>query len=111
VNGWLNYYRRALPLLESHIDPSSLLKIRYEDLASDPEKTGRDLCDFSGISFESQMLDLSSATRHLVNGNNTRFSPGKGIRLDERWRTELHGIELDFFERMGGDMNRRLGYS
>lgn len=111
VNGWLNYYRRALPLLESYVDPSSLLKIRYEDLASGPEKIGRDLCDFSGISFEPQMLDLSSVTRHLVNGNNTRFSPGKGIRLDERWRTELNGVELDFFERMGGDMNRRLGYS
>lgn len=111
VNGWLKYYRRALPLLESRIDPDSLLKIRYEDLASDPEKIGRDLCDFSGISFEPQMLDLSSVTRHLVNGNNTRFSPGKGIRLDERWRTELLGIELDFFERMGSDMNRRLGYS
>lgn len=110
VNGWLRYYRRAVPLLESHIAPSNLLKIRYEDLASDPEGTGRILCDFVGIPFESGMLDLAQATRHLVDGNNTRFAPGKGIRLDERWRTELYGAELDFFKRNGCDMNCRLGY-
>lgn len=110
VNGWLNYYRRALPLLEDHVDPCSLLKIRYEDLASDPEKTGRIMCDFVGIPFEPEMLDLAQSTKHLVSGNNTRFSPGKGIRLDERWRTELHGAELDYFERVGGDMNHQLGY-
>ena len=97
-------------MLERHIAPDSLLKIRYEDLASDPEKIGHVLCDFVGIPFEPQMLNLSQSTRHLVSGNNTRFSPEKGIRLDERWRTELHGKELDFFERIGGDMNRRLGY-
>jgi hypothetical protein len=110
VSGWLNYYSHALPLLEKHIAPGSLLKVRYEDLASDPEKTGRVLCNFIDIPFESQMLDLSQSTRHLVGGNDTRFSPEKGIRLDERWRTELHGKELDFFERVGGEMNHRLGY-
>ncbi|MDP1559153.1 MAG: sulfotransferase [Nitrosomonas sp.] len=110
VNGWLRYYRRALPLLESHIAPGSLLRIRYEDLASDAEATGRTLCAFVGIPFESGMLDLAQAARHLVVGNNTRFVPGKGIRLDERWRTELCGAELDFFKRNGGDMNCRLGY-
>ena len=110
VSGWLNYYYNALPLLERCIASDSLLKIRYEDLASDPEKTGRVLCDFVGIPFEPQMLDLSQSTRHLVGGNNTRFSPEKGIRLDERWRTELYGKELDFFERVGGNMNYRLGY-
>lgn len=110
VSGWLKYYRRALPLLESNIAPSNLLKIRYEDLASDPERIGHILCDFADIPFEPNMLDLAQSTRHLVNGNYTRFSPGKGIQLDERWRTELHGAELDFFERIGGDMNQRLGY-
>lgn len=110
VNTWLNYYRRALPMLEKYIDPCNLLKIRYEDLASDPEKTGRIMCDFVGISFEPGMLDLAQSTRHLVSGNNTRFSPEKGIRLDERWKHELHGEELDFFERIGREMNYRLGY-
>ena len=110
VKGWLNYYYNALPLLERYIASDSLLKIRYEDLAANPEKIGRILCDFAGISFEPQMLDLAQSTRHMVSGNNTRFSPEKGIRLDERWRTELHGKDLEYFERVGGNMNYRLGY-
>ncbi|MCE7914336.1 MAG: sulfotransferase [Nitrosomonas sp. PRO4] len=110
VNGWLKYYRRALPLLENYVSPESLLKIRYEDLASEPDKTARILCEFCNIPYEKQMVDLSSVTRHLVNGNDTRFFPGRGIKLDERWRTELKDAELDFFERIGGEMNQRLGY-
>lgn len=110
VSGWLKYYQRALPLLERYIAPDSLIKIRYEDLASEPERMGHLLCNFVGICFEPQMLDLSSRSRHLVNGNDTRFSPGKGIHLDERWRTKLLGAELEFFQRTGGSMNSLLGY-
>ena len=84
--------------------------VRYEDLASEPERMGHLLCNFVGICFEPQMLDLSSISRHLVNGNDTRFSPGKGIHLDERWRTKLLGAELEFFQRTGGSMNSLLGY-
>ena len=110
VNDWIHYYRVALPMLENQIAPSSLLKIRYEDFASNPEKIGRILCNFVDISFEPEMLDLMQSTRHLVNSNKTKFSPEKGVQLDERWRTDLHGMELDFFERNGGEMNHRLGY-
>ncbi len=110
VSGWLKYYQRALPLLVRHIASDSFIQIRYEDLASEPERIGHLLCNFMGITFESQMLDLSNVSRHLVNGNDTRFSPGKGIHLDERWRTKLCGAELEFFQRAGRDMNVQLGY-
>lgn len=110
VSDWLNYYRRALPLLQKRVAPQSLLKIKYEDLASDPEKIGRAICDFIGIDFESDMLDLSLTQRHLVNSNKTKFFPERGVRLDERWKRDLHGGELEFFERVGGEMNYRLGY-
>ena len=110
VSDWLNYYRRALPLLQKKVSPQSLLQIKYEDLASDPEKIGRIICDFIGIEFESNMLDLSLAQRHLVNSNKTKFFPERGVQLDERWRSDLKGGELEFFERVGGEMNIRLGY-
>lgn len=109
INGWLKYYRRA-PLLENYIAPSSLLKIKYEDLATNPDKTGRVLCNFMNIPFEPEMLNLEQTTRHLVGGNNTRFAQGKKLHLDDRWQTELNGAELDFFIRSGGDMNYYLGY-
>lgn len=109
--GWRNYYRRALPLIEQHIPAHALFRLRYEDLAQNPEETRRQLCDFAGLPFEPAMLDLSQATRHMVNGNDTRFAPGKGFRLDERWRSELTDEDLEYFDRYGGaGMNRRLGY-
>jgi len=112
LSGWMNYYCRALPLLEKNVHDGDLLVLRYEDLAANPMLVGEKLCDFSGIEFESSMLDLGSVERHLVNGNDTRFSAGKGIQLDERWKTELSGNDLCFFDEFGGkELNRRLGYT
>ena len=110
IKGWLNYYQRALPSLDKFISSESLLKIRYEDLATKPEEVGRILCNFAHIPFEPEMLDFNRFTRHLVGGNNTRFSSNKEIKLDVRWQTELNGGELDFFMSKGGEMNRQLGY-
>lgn len=109
LDGWLNYYARALPMADK-LPQASLLRLRYEDLASDPAGTGKRLCDFAGLDFEPNMLELGEAIRHLVNGNDTRFSAHQGIRLDERWRTELVGEELQYFNQRGGEMNVRLGY-
>jgi sulfotransferase family protein len=109
--GWMNYYRRALPLLEKNVHDGDLLVLRYEDLAANPLLVGKKLCDFAGIEFENGMLDLGAVTRHLVHGNDSRFSAGKGIQLDERWKTELSTKDLDFFVKFGGEaLNRRLGY-
>ena len=110
VREWMKYYRRAAPMLVKHLPAASLMQMRYEDFASDPEGRGRELCAFAGIEYEASMLDLSRGERHMANGNNTRFSPGKGIRLDERWRDGLKDEELAYFERHGGAVNRKLGY-
>ncbi|MGH8547530.1 MAG: sulfotransferase [Methylococcales bacterium] len=111
VRGWLHYYRRAMPRLEKHVATEALFRLRYEDLASGPEETGRNLCRFMGVDFDPILLELARGERHMVAGNDTRFAAQKWIRLDERWRSELVGDELAFFERMGGEMNRRLGYN
>jgi hypothetical protein len=112
VSGWRNYYRRTLPLLEEHVLPKALFRLRYEDLASQPEVQGRTLCDFIGIPFDAIMLHLHLGERHMVGGNATRFAPNIGIQLDERWRTQLTREDLAYFNRQGGaEMNHRLGYS
>lgn len=109
--GWLRYYRRALPLLEKHVAAADQLTLRYEDFARDAETEGRRLCEFAGLDFDPRMLDLAATTRHIVNGNDTRFAPDKGIRLDERWRSALVGDDLAYFNKYGSRMNKLLGYS
>jgi hypothetical protein len=46
----------------------------------------------------------------MVTGNDTRFSVDKGLNADERWKTELVGDELAYFEKHAGQLNRALGY-
>lgn len=110
VLGWIKYYRRAAPMLLKRLPPSNLLQMRYEDLATNPEGLGRKLCEFVSLDYETSMLAMNKAERHMVNGNDTRFAPSKEIRLDERWRRQLVGDELAYFERHGGALNRVLGY-
>lgn len=110
VDGWRVYYRRVQPLLRREVAAQNLIELRYEDFASRPEAVGPRLCASVGLDFVPCMLDLGSGERHMVNGNDTRFKPQKGIRLDERWRQELVGEELAYFEQHGGTLNAQLGY-
>lgn len=110
ISGWQNYYRKFIPLIERHVAPEHLLRLKYEDLARFSQSVGAELCKFIGIEFQPSMLDMGGTTLHLASGNDTRFSASKGIRLDERWRTDLVGDELTYFETHAGELNRRLGY-
>jgi len=107
---WAKYYRNAAPMLREKINPANIMQLRYEDFASDPENMGRKLCSFVGMDYDPVMLDFSNGERHMANGNDTRFNSNKGIRLDERWRRELVGEELAYFESRGGSVNHMLGY-
>lgn len=111
IAGWKAYYQRALPLLLTHVAPQNLVRVRYEEFAANPSAIGRLICDRLAIPFDPRMCDLSAGERHMVSGNDTRFSPGKGIRLDERWRLDLQGEELAYFLREGGRLNAQLGYT
>ena len=110
VRGWSTYYARALELLDRNVPPESRMQLKYEEIASNPERFGETLCHFVGLDFQPSMLKLDSVVRHMVNGNATRFRPGKGITLDERWRQDLQPAEAAFFEAHGGRMNAVLGY-
>jgi hypothetical protein len=110
VRGWLAYYSRALDLLQSQVPPEARMQLRYEDVAGDPKRAGEAICRFIGLEFQDSMLKLDSVVRHMVNGNDTRFRPGKGISLDERWRRDLQPEELAYFNARGGSMNAALGY-
>ncbi len=113
VVSWVKYYQRALPLLSKVVRPEHFLKVRYEDIASQPEKIMKKICKFSGVSFEPSMLDFTAGIRHSVNGNqDARFSrQKKGILLNELWKEKLTQEDLEVFDKYGGLTNRRLGYN
>lgn len=111
MNAWLKTYRRALPLLHRHVAPEDVLRVRYEDLATNPAQELHKICAFIGIRYEPGMLEFRSRPHHLVNGNQMRLDRSESIKLDEAWRDTLSASQLEYFEaRGGGELNRELGY-
>ncbi len=110
LNSWYTHFRRALPLIEQHVPSGNVLTVKYEDLASDPEKELRRICAFAGIAFEPAMLDFKAKVHHNVNGNDMRFGKASDIRLDTSWQSKLAEDEKMFFLERAGWLNEKLGY-
>jgi hypothetical protein len=110
LNAWLNIYRRALPLLESEVAASDLLRVNYEDLAAAPARELHRICRFLGVAYDMQMLDFRSRVHHVLSGNDMRLAESAVIRVDAAWRERLARDDLDYFERRAGALNRSFGY-
>jgi sulfotransferase family protein len=88
----------------------SMFFMRYEDLCRDPRQEVSRLCERLGVEFEEGMLDFRR-DRHNLGGNPMRLRRHESeIRLDDGWRRALSTDDLRCFERLGGALNRRLGY-
>jgi hypothetical protein len=111
VDGWRKYYEHALPLLEKYVKADHLLSVHYEDIAGDPESEFRRICGFLGLAFDPVMLDFRRKPNHVANGNDMRLQNSRQIILDTAWKRKLIGKDLEYFERRGGAMNRRLGHN
>lgn len=115
------------------------IRISYESLATQPERTVSSLCNFLGIPYEPQMLQYWRHDHHVVHGNSrTRSliekyqqymasnpaesdsganngpefhqSLGLGTQLDLKWKRELSDKNLEIFERIAGNLNRHYAY-
>jgi hypothetical protein len=91
--------------------PDRVVRVRYEDLVSDPETTLGRICEFVGLPFSQKMvggnaLAIPAYTKkqHLLVG--TAPDP----RRISAWRAKLSNREVELFEHHAGDMLKILGY-
>ncbi|MDP9437440.1 MAG: sulfotransferase, partial [Actinomycetota bacterium] len=107
---WLNVSRAMLALQGVVPEPEGAF-VRYEELCRDPGKVLESILGPLGVPVRTTDLRSLSAERHDLGGS-PRFREAlpEKIELDERWRTEMPEEALATFERIGGRMNRRLGY-
>jgi hypothetical protein len=110
ISAWGNYYRRALPLIQRAVPDAHVLRVKYEDLAADPQGMVQRICAFAGIDFEQTMLDFARHAHHITEGNDMRSSGSSEIRLSTAWQSELGGDDLAYFDHECGVTNRKLGY-
>lgn len=91
------------------LDESQWLAIRYEDLCADPDATLNRVFEFLGVGAVERRVAFRDVEHHVV-GNGMRLDSSSEIRLDERWKSVLTPQDLQAFDRVAGDLNRRLGY-
>jgi hypothetical protein len=89
--------------------PAQWHRLRYEDLVSDPERTVRELCAFSGLTFEPQMLDVPRGRPADVRMN----SPESGISRTSagRWRSTLNHTEVGICQQVCRKEMQLLGFA
>jgi hypothetical protein len=113
ANGrWLFSMSKALKNQRRYPDRYKIL--RFEDLASDPERTMKDICAFVGENYTPEMLAMSGASDHTSSGGNSSFGkiePGKiSQKPIGRYREVLSNIEITYIQMFGGRYMHELGY-
>jgi hypothetical protein len=93
---------RAWPK-ENHI------RIRYEDLCQDPQRTLEQLYNFCGVDSKAKVVDFRRVPQHIV-GNPMRLTSLSEVSLDERWRSMLTDDQLKEIDLVAGSLSRRFGY-
>lgn len=83
------------------------LTVHYENLCLGPEKTLEDIYRFLDLQLEN--IAPSSRIKHIL-GNQMRLGSLQDIRLDEKWRQALSGTDVQIFNEIAGELNRRHGY-
>jgi hypothetical protein len=95
--------------------PDRYLIVRYEDLASRPEESVRDICAFIGEPFEPVMLLMGGAEDFRDQGGNSSYGeiPVGTISTASigRYRQVIKPAEVAFMQRLAGRMMRTHGYT
>lgn len=108
ANEWKRSNEAADALL-ARLPKNQYTEVRYEELCADPKRTLRRLSEFLGLDPEKVNLNFRSKEQHVI-GNGMRFDTTSEIKLDERWKTHLTKEDLETFERVAGNLNRKYGY-
>lgn len=105
TNGNVERHLAALP------DTDHML-LRYESFCRETGDALERIAALAGVEPIPPPDDIRGSEHHIM-GNKMRLPQfaTREIRLDERWRGKLSGVDLDRIERVTGRMARRLGYA
>ncbi|UTH73304.1 sulfotransferase [Chromobacterium sp. IIBBL 290-4] len=110
---WVAAYQAADHLLTRY--PDKVLTIRYEDFLQDQERALRQICDFFGLVFLPQMLDIRSSAEAAQIANlsalwSSNYFPPIAAHAD-KFRQQLSMREIELIETACQDYMQRYGYT
>ena len=110
---WLAAHRAADHVVQRY--PQRVLTIRYEDFLARQHETLETVCDFLGIAFLPQMLDVaaSAEARHIAQlsslwSANCHAPIAANI---DKFRQQLSDDEINLIETLAGPYMDRYGYT
>jgi hypothetical protein len=109
---WVKAYDQGRSLSVRH--PERVLTIRYEDFLSEQERTLRQICQFIGIDFLPQMLDVTGSSEAMQLSRmsdlwtSNCFAPIPANK--DKFKTQLSLEEIEIIETLAQDHMRHYGY-
>lgn len=94
LRSWVHWEQKT-SLALSRVDDSVIFNVGYEAFCQHPEETLRGICDFLGVSYVPEMVDLNEGRQHQVPGNPMLFQDDNNtIKYDQSWDRELSEEEI-----------------
>jgi hypothetical protein len=109
---WVAAHDAAQRLVQAH--PARVLTIRYEDFLADQELVLRGICDFIGLDFLPQMLDVAASTEARQMSklsdlwSSNCFGPIPANR--DKFKSQLSVDEIETIETVAREHMRSYGY-
>lgn len=75
-------------VVRRYVPAPHVLRLRYEELASQPEATLKGICEWLSVSWRCSAVSEFRGGNHGIAGNPARHE-NRPIELDEKWRREL----------------------
>jgi hypothetical protein len=109
---WLQSTRAALRHRERY--PDRYLIVRYEDLTRAPHETMRMVCEFIGVDYDPDMMQMNELPELRDSGGNSSFGdmePGAiSVRAIGRYRSVVPPCDVQFIQLVAGRAMARMGY-
>lgn len=106
---WKRSNEEAEAILKN-LDPSRWIEVRYETLCSETDVILKKLFKFIGVNPDHKLVSFRNINHHII-GNGMRLDSTDEVKLDDRWRQSLTESELEAFNLVAGELNRRFRYT
>lgn len=97
--------------LTSDVPRQQLIRVRYEDICSDPRAELDRICNFLDVEFSEEMLSRPLDDVHHLGGSPSKFDPTKTkIELDSAYSRAFCEEDLALLQKIAGDAAAEWGY-
>jgi len=96
---------------ESFLPPDRIMRVKYEALVAEPDKTLQAICRFLGLTYEPDMKDATGFRPPRYTIRQHRLVGSKPNRqISNRWKSQLSAREIEIFEHQTRNFLSYLAY-